>query len=179
MSWTVSECTRRPEVLITRLAATNPASCPSPTFLFPDCFHGRKKKHDTKLADRGKTDKIVSSRLCRYRIESVFALQMNLSPSLALSDFDLPELDLEAKHHRQVLLFPPLFVLLGCDSLLLPVSAGRWRQAAASAGGGVSFPRSRAETGVICRAIYIFMNSVRVQTNSSATRPRLWRPRPE
>lgn len=144
--------------------------CLSLTFPSPHYFWGRKTekfcrwKAFTQLTNATVSTSIVSASLIphetewsiwsdRFEIPGCFhqdnailllqtesgsAQQINLNPS----DSDQPELDLRAKSHRHLPLFLPLFVLLCCDSTLPPVSAGRWQQAEASAGGGVFFPRT-------------------------------------
>lgn len=82
----------------------------------------------------------ITSLLVKMR--SVLVLQINPNPSLTAPRFRSARAGLEAKQQRHRPLCLPLFVLLCCESLLLPMSAGRWQQAEASAGGGVSFPRT-------------------------------------
>lgn len=113
------------------------------------------------------------------KIKSVLALQINLNPSLVALRFWSARAGLGSTVTPSSSALPASL----CSPLLrLPPAARVSGQMAA--GRGICrrrrlVPPHRAETGVICRTISIFMNRVRVQTASSSIRLWLGRLQPQ
>lgn len=143
---------------------------------------------ETKLPDRYETPKhfcqsdaklTKSSHLCWLKSKVSWPIQINLNPSLLALRFWSARVGLGSTVTPSS--SAPSACL--CSPLLrLPPAARVSGQMAA--GRGICrrrrlVPPHRAETGVICRTISIFMNSVRVQTASSSRRLWLGRLQPQ